>query len=165
MESQRLHLRPIAPDDLDTLFALWNDPDMCRYLWGNRELSREEVAEIITRSEQLYRDQGAGLWKVCDRASGAIVGCGGYWYFDDESELRILFGLAPQHWGMGLATELAECLIAYGFSTLNLDRIIGATEATNVSSQRVMEKAGMRFMERDRGNGRDIMYYLIEQGR
>ncbi|HEX6929705.1 MAG TPA: GNAT family N-acetyltransferase [Gammaproteobacteria bacterium] len=163
MESERLLLRPFATEDLDALHALWTDPDVRRYLWDNRQLTRDDTVEIIERSIALQRDEAAGLWAVEQRNTPGIIGFGGYWYFGEPPQLQILFGLRPEHWGMGLATELASCLIHYGFGTLRLARVTGATDRANVSSQRVMEKAGMRFIERVRTRDSDLMYYGIDR--
>lgn len=163
MESERLQLRPFNTGDLDDLHALWTDPDVRRHLWDNRRLGRDETAAIIDESVRLQREESAGLWAVERRGAKGLVGFGGYWYFGSPPQLQILFGLRPEHWGMGLATELAECLIQYGFGTLQLARVIGATDRSNVSSQRVMEKAGMRFVERVRNRDSDLMYYAIDR--
>ncbi|HEX6929319.1 MAG TPA: GNAT family N-acetyltransferase [Gammaproteobacteria bacterium] len=163
MESERLRLRPFMAGDLDDLHALWTDPDVRRHLWDNRQLGREDTAAIIDRSAALHRDESAGLWAVERRDAPGLVGFGGYWYFGEPPQLQILFGLRPEHWGMGLATELARCLIHYGFETLQLARVTGATDRANVSSQRVMEKAGMRFVERVRTRNSDLMYYVIDR--
>ena len=163
METERLVLRPFTATDLDALHALWTDPDVRRYLWDNRELSRDDTSEIIEKSIELHREEAAGLWAVERKGKPGLVGFGGYWYFGEPPQLQILFGLQPEHWGMGLATDLASCLIQYGFGTLRLRRVIGATDRANVSSQRVMEKAGMRFVERVRNRDSDLMYYAIDR--
>lgn len=163
METERLKLRPFTATDLDALHALWTDSDVRRYLWDNRELSRDDTAAIIETSSRLHQDEAAGLWAVERNDNPGLIGFGGYWYFGEPPQLQILFGLQPEHWGMGLATDLASCLIQYGFGTLRLRRVIGATDRANVSSQRVMEKAGMRFVERVRNRDSDLMYYAIDR--
>ncbi len=166
MKSERLQLKPISPEDVDALHALWNEPDVRRYLWGNRKLSVDDVAGIVERSQAMHAESRGGLWRVEGlegETAGELIGFGGFWEFGEEQNLQILFGLAPHHWGMGLATELARCLIDYGFDTLGMERIRGATESSNVSSQRVMEKAGMKFDERVRSGGRDTTYYVIRR--
>lgn len=165
MESDRLRLRPLHSDDLAALSALWNDPDVRRHLWQDKDkpLDEAEVAAIIRKSMALHDRLQAGLFAVCPKDDKKIIGFGGFWQFDDDEQLRIFFGIVPEHWGLGLATELAQCLIAYGFDTLQLDSIVGATESSNVSSQRVMEKAGMKFVERIRARGSDTRYYRIDR--
>lgn len=163
MESERLRFRPFTVSDRDAIHALWTDPDVRRYLWDNRELGLADTTAIIEQSVSLQEKDGAGLWAVERQGTKDLVGFGGYWYFGEPPQLQILFGLRPEHWGMGLATELAGALIDYGFGTLQLARVIGATDRANVSSQRVMEKAGMRFVERVRTRERDLMYYAIDR--
>lgn len=160
MKSDRLLLRPFEEDDLDALHALWTDPDVRRYLWDNRELSREETAEILQKSREMFEKEKTGLLAVEIPDVDGLVGFGGFWYFGDPPQRQILFGLEPQHWGMGLASELAQMLIRHGHETLGDAEVIGATDSSNISSQRVMEKAGMEFQRRERGRARDIMYFI-----
>ena len=81
---------------------------MRRYLWDNRELSRDDTSEIIEKSIELHREEAAGLWAVERKGKPGLVGFGGYWYFGEPPQLQILFGLHPEHWGQGLASELAD---------------------------------------------------------
>ena len=50
LRTERLVLRPIAGCDEAALHRLWTDPEVRRYLWENRILSREKVVEIINES-------------------------------------------------------------------------------------------------------------------
>lgn len=64
LESPRLRLRPVAPDDSAALWALWCDPDVRRYLWDDRVISREEadarVADCPVRVTGRYRYSALG---------------------------------------------------------------------------------------------------------
>ena len=160
MESERLTLRPIDDSDIDALLVLWNEPDLRRQFWGPEELRRQDVARLVAESKALAAEGKGGLHRVSDKGEpDTLVGFGGYWQFQGDKLPQIIFGLAPDHWGMGLATELARLLIAHGLDNLELPAVRGGTDAANVSSQRVMEKAGMSFVERVRAGGKDIRYY------
>jgi RimJ/RimL family protein N-acetyltransferase len=50
----------------------------------------------------------------------------------------------PDAWGQGYATEAAKAALAYGFETLKLPEIIAFTARTNLASQSVMRRIGMR---------------------
>ncbi|MDX1442173.1 MAG: GNAT family N-acetyltransferase [Gammaproteobacteria bacterium] len=163
MKSDRLQLRPFEDSDLDALHALWTDPDVRRYLWENLELSRDDTAKLLARSRQMFEDEKTGLLAVTPADGDELIGFGGFWYFGEPPRRQILFGLAPEHWGMGLASELARLLITHGFETLGDSKVIGATDSSNISSQRVMEKAGMKFDRRDRSGSRDIMYFVARR--
>lgn len=163
MKTERLMLRPFEDSDLDSLHALWTEPEVRRYLWDNRELDRQETAEILRKSRDMFSSEGTGLLAVQAPDADELIGFGGFWYFGEPPRRQILFGLHPQHWGMGLASELARLLIVHGLDVLGDEEVVGATDSSNISSQRVMEKAGMSFQRRDRSGGRDIMYFVARR--
>ncbi|MBD7984292.1 GNAT family N-acetyltransferase [Sporosarcina sp. Sa2YVA2] len=56
---------------------------------------------------------------------------------------EIAYILNPDYWGMGLATEVANLLISFGFSQLNFHRLYATCDPRNCGSIRVLEKVGM----------------------
>src|SRR5262245_58754509 len=76
-------------------------------------------------------------------------------YFHDPPQLELLYGIAPDRWNKGLATEAAIAMIGYGFEVLGFERIEASTDALNAASVRVMARAGMRFWKREITNGLD----------
>jgi RimJ/RimL family protein N-acetyltransferase len=58
-------------------------------------------------------------------------------------EVGLFWALFPDHWGNGYATEAARALVAYGFSELQLARIVATTENDNLRSIGVMKRLGM----------------------
>ena len=73
------------------------------------------------------------------------------------------YGIAPGHWGRGLATEAAVAMIRYGFDVLGFARIQASTDAANTASVRVMERAGLRFWKREMTNGLDTIHCAIHR--
>jgi ribosomal-protein-alanine N-acetyltransferase len=161
IETSRLFLRPVTSTDLDDLHRLWIDPDVRKYLWDDEIISRQLVASIIDRSIALFAENGFGLWLAFHRETNALAGFCGFWYFHEPPELQLLFGVAPDYWGKGLATEMTVAMIHYGFEELGFSRIIASADAPNVASIKVMEKAGMRFEKRAEIDGRDTVYFAI----
>jgi RimJ/RimL family protein N-acetyltransferase len=60
--------------------------------------------------------------------------------------------LAPSHWGRGYATEAAESLLAFGFSTLRLAAVRGITVSANERVTRLVEKLGFRRVAEEEGS-------------
>jgi RimJ/RimL family protein N-acetyltransferase len=52
--------------------------------------------------------------------------------------------LAAEYWGHGRATEGARAIVHHAFQTVGLAEIVATTVPANTTSQRVMEKLGMR---------------------
>ena len=61
-------------------------------------------------------------------------------------EIIIGWALARPYRGYGYATEAARTIIAYGFETLKLQRIMSCTDPDNTASINVMKKAGMQII-------------------
>jgi RimJ/RimL family protein N-acetyltransferase len=61
------------------------------------------------------------------------------------SEIGLFWALFPEYQHHGYATEAAAAMIAYGFDTLRLRRIVATTEHDNARSISVMRRLGMRL--------------------
>jgi RimJ/RimL family protein N-acetyltransferase len=71
IETERLLLRPIVWDDLDTV-ARWNaDERFTRHLAG--PLTREQTEEAFERWRRHWDEHGFGTLGIVDRASGERV--------------------------------------------------------------------------------------------
>ncbi|EUC41595.1 hypothetical protein COCMIDRAFT_8710 [Bipolaris oryzae ATCC 44560] len=66
-------------------------------------------------------------------------------HWQEMIELR--YGVAPVHWGKGMAREAAEAVMQWASSERGVRRFIAETEKENARSARVLEKMG--FTKRD----------------
>lgn len=75
LETERLILREMTMADFDSLYAVLGDSDiMQHYLYSFDE---ERVRGWINKNIERYRIFGFGLWAVCLKSSGEMVGdCG-----------------------------------------------------------------------------------------
>ncbi len=163
IETQRLVLRPFRVSDAEAMFRVWGDPEVMKYIPRGAYASVAEIEPRLERLARFHEQKGTSLWAVCLRepteesmwdtpigsAGLAPVGWAG-------PEIEVAYHLAKEYWGNGLATEAAAACLAYGFTELNLERIIGLTFKENVASQKVLEKIGMRKL------GLTTKYYGME---
>lgn len=163
IETARLWLRPCSVDDLDGLHRLWTHADMRRYLWDDETISRDVALTAIRSSEESFRTDGFGLWLVHLRDLDAAAGFCGFRHFGEPPEVEILYGIAPDLWGRGLATEAAHAMLRLGFEENGFARVYAGADPPNAASFRVMEKTAMRFSKRISIDGRDVIYYVIEK--
>ena len=75
LEAQRLLLREMNPDDFQALFQVLGDPEtMWHYPYT---FDGQHVRDWIERNMKRYRKDGFGLWAVCLKDSGEMIGdCG-----------------------------------------------------------------------------------------
>ncbi|MCS6924311.1 MAG: GNAT family N-acetyltransferase [Candidatus Binatia bacterium] len=163
LATARLWFRPLTLSDVDALHRLWTEPGIRKYLWDDQVIPRQQAAEIVARSVELFAEAGIGLWGMFQQGAEALIGFCGYWYFRDPPELELLYGVAPAHWGKGFATEAARAMLRYGFEELGFRRVVGSTEVVNIASVRVMEKAGMVVARRAAVNGCDTVFFVLSR--
>ena len=145
LETERLRLRPYRLTDVDELHRLWIDPEVCRYLWDGVRIARERAASTVADAIRCFEERGFGQWVVCLRDSPSVIGFCGLLPAERASEAELLYGLAPAHWGRGLATEAARTMVRLGFEQHGLTRIVAICDTPNVASIRVMRRVGMRL--------------------
>lgn len=147
MHTERLLLRPFQEDDLQALYEMQSDEAVVRYLYHDAR-SLDEVRPVLARkiAGVAVEREGDGLnAAVVLRDTGELVADISLWVVSEGHQQGELgFVVHPAHQRRGYATEAARPMLDFAFGTMGLHRVIGRTEARNVSSARVLEKLGMR---------------------
>jgi [ribosomal protein S5]-alanine N-acetyltransferase len=140
--TERVRLRPLTPDDLDALHAtVFGDPEVS---WTRTARSYEDGRESLDAKIAAYRERGFGMLAVEDRETGEVLGYAGLQHLEDGPEVEVGYYLGRKAWGRGLATEIARRVVEYGFTELELPRIVAVVRPDNAASQNVLSKAGLR---------------------
>jgi ribosomal-protein-alanine N-acetyltransferase len=153
LETDRLIFRHLLPGDLDSLYALYCDPDVCKYIPDAPRTYDETREELEWFRNGHPKHPELGLWATIQKDSGVLIGrCGLLpWTIGGQNEVEVAYLLAKQVWGQGLGTEAALAIADYGFEQLRFSRLICLIDADNQASIKVARKIGMTF-ERE---GRD----------
>ena len=147
LETERLSLRRLVPEDLDDLYRLYRDPEIRRY-FPEGVLSYEETKEELEWFLNGHpRHPELGLWATIHKETNQFIGrCGLLpWTIDGQDEVEVAYLLAKEFWGQGLATEAARAIAQYAFEKLHLTRLICLINHDNRASINVATKAGMSF--------------------
>jgi RimJ/RimL family protein N-acetyltransferase len=158
----RLDLAPIGMSDSAALLHVFRDADVRRYLLDGKSVSADWVTAEIRASERRFGRGGAGLWAVRRLGDPSIIGFVGFREFFDPPELQLLYGLLPDHWGRGLATEAAAAACRFAFETLGWTEVRAAIDVPNTASGAVLERLGFR-LERTTDDG-TAFYVLARRG-
>lgn len=146
LETDRLLLRPLVASDYDAMYRVWSDPDVMRYIypggWPHDEaVSRRAVETLSGQFETL----GFGQWAVCRRSDGELVGYCGFKPGAEEGTAEMLYGFVRAVWGQGYASEAVRAALTFGFRRAGFRLVYASTAVDNTASQRVLQRAGMRF--------------------
>jgi ribosomal-protein-alanine N-acetyltransferase len=143
LETSRLILRQMRPDDADALALVLSDPETMRFYPA--PFDRARVEQWIARQILRYMDNGCGLWAMVLKSKPEVIGdCGlTFQNIDGANEVEIGYHVRRDHWGQGLAPEAARACRDFGFARLPVERIVSLIRPANLPSRRVAEKNGM----------------------
>ena len=115
-------------------------------------------AGLVLTAAQGGRDLGPfGTYQIIRREDGAVIGaCGFQGPPDDMGAVRVGYGLAESARRQGYATEALRGLLRWAAAQDGLTAVLGDTTRTNVRSQKVMTRAGMRLV----GEDGELLYYM-----
>lgn len=138
IETERLTIRPLVPDDAAALLAVWGDPENERFVGSTMPTSVEEVRSWLSRWSQ---------WGVWEKATGELVGDCGLHFDEGFQEWELSYGLRRDRWGRGYATEAARACVRHGFDEMGLEKIVADVDPGNTASQHVLEKLGFSHVD------------------
>ncbi len=147
---ERVRLRPIEKDDLPRFVKWFADPEFRSHLstalpfslgqeekWYERNLAAGESQAWAVDAQPA--DMAVGPWVHIGSAGLHRINWRDRW-----AELGIGIG-AHDYWNRGYGTDAVLTLLAYGFDTLNLNRIMLRVFADNARAIRCYEKAGFQL--------------------
>lgn len=141
----RLLAERLTPAHLPELRRMDRNQGFMAHLGG----VRDEAATLLYLERNLahWEAHGFGVWMLRDRARATVIGRAVLRHLDVEGadEVETGYGLYPEFWGRGLATEAACACVRIGREQLGLPSVVAVTLPTHHASQRVMVKAGLVY--------------------
>lgn len=147
LETERLYFREMNQADFNSL---------CKILQGEETMyayegafSDKEVQEWLDRQILRYQKWNFGLWAVILKENEEMIGQCGLtmqpWKETEVLEIGYLFNRA--YWHKGYATEAAKACKKYAFEILKADEVCSIIRDTNIASQNVAIRNGMRIAD------------------
>jgi RimJ/RimL family protein N-acetyltransferase len=139
-----LRLRPWRVDDIDAVWAAFQDPDII--LWnGGGVASRVDALAMLGRRIDWSSGDHAS-WAVVDPATDEVLASVSLHSIDRlQGDAEIGYWTAPGARGRGVAAGAVDAVCRWAFATLPVDRIELCHAVENAGSRRVAEKAGFTY--------------------
>ncbi len=124
IQTERLVLRELRPDDTDLLLEIFSDPIAMKYYPGTK--SRSETRSWISRNLSSYREHGYGMWATFSSSTGEFVGQVGLTLQEVEghAETELGYLLVREFWGRGIASEAARACRDFAFEKLGKSHLV-----------------------------------------
>jgi RimJ/RimL family protein N-acetyltransferase len=173
IETERLLLRRITPDDLPFYARVHADPDVARYLAHGRPRSVQETNSWLSAMLDSYREMQLGQIAITRKSDGALVGrCGlshletevtaqpdgsrlGY-YFPTRApagvqlveELELGYTLDRAEWGKGYGREAVGAVWHYAAACWPDRTVVSLIHPDNARSVRLASTFGVKLVDR-----------------
>lgn len=150
IETDRLIMRDIEPEDVEGIFKLDSDPEVHKFL-GNKPIKTMlEAEKAIDYVRNQYEKKGIGRWAVINKQTGDFMGWSGLKYEEQVRDLPyydIGYRFIREYWGKGYATESATACLKYGFEVLKLEEIGGAAIVDHEASIKILKRIGLKQLD------------------
>ena len=143
IETGRLVLRNMVPEDYEAVFKWCGDPDVARYMVYPLYTRAEDVRtwlESLDPDDPDDYDAGIVL-----KETGELIGSGGLFYKPEDDLWTIGYNLRKDQWGHGYVVETILGILEHVKTQREVRGIQGSFAAENYKSRRVMEKLGMTY--------------------
>jgi len=146
LRTPRLLLRPITDVDVDEMAAVYDDPEVVRFI---KPLDRTGTADQVARFVDEWQEHGFGILAVVDAATGRFLGRSGLHYWPQFDEVEVGWVLRRDAWGQGLATEAGAASLAWAFKEHSLSLVTAIIARGNRGSIGVARRLGMSVLRED----------------
>ena len=149
LETQRLKLRPFEDSDFDTAVPYYRDPEFLSAV--EESPPKEPVTKEYLKSAGKYMRKDGFLFAIVEKASDRTIGevCLQWMNLErgkiaGEKIMRLPIAIWDKTlWGKGYGKEIVQCLMAYAFEELGIDRFCAMdVQADNARSKALWESLG-----------------------
>lgn len=138
-------MRKMTTADYDALHAVLADKEiMSHYPY---DFDEARVRDWIERNIKRYKEDGFGLWALCLKESGQMIGDCGLTLQNIEGQFlpEIGYHVRKDCQGKGFAKEAAKAVRDWAFANTDYPALYSYCKYTNVPSYKTAESIGMRF--------------------
>jgi RimJ/RimL family protein N-acetyltransferase len=169
IETPRLRLRAHRRDDLQPCFAMWSNPEVCKFI-GQASSEQQTWARILAYAGH-WELMGFGYWAIELADEKTFVGEIGLADFhrDIADSMRgvpeLGFAIDSAFGGNGYATEAARSVLAWADANLDHERTVCLINEQNAKSVGVAQKVGYTIFERAAFRGTPTLFLARPRGK
>ena len=141
IQTERLILRSLMPEDTKPLFEMRTDPIHQQFIDRPIPEKEREMEEFIQKIQHGIENDQWIYWAIQGPNESSLMGTICLWNWKKEQRTaEVGFELALRWQGNGYMQEALEAVIQYGFDQMQLTAIQAYTHALNIKSIQLLLK-------------------------
>ena len=143
--TERLVLRWVSENDIDSLYEVFSDPQVMRY-WSTPPYTNREDAVKLQREIAAGNENNTMIkWGLALRESDHLIGTTTLFNLSLENgRAELGYAMGHAHWGKGYMNEALQALLFHAFEVMNIRRLEADVDPRNTASIRTLERLGFQ---------------------
>lgn len=150
IKTDRLVLRPLSINDLDTVHTYASDPENTRFMMRLPNDTKEETAQFLSNVTEEWKKASPDFYEFAITLDGKQIGAISCALNEQKDEGELGWIINKRYWKMGYAAEAAFAIKDFAINTLKIRMLTANCDSRNADSYRLMEKIGLQ-LESDNG--------------
>ena len=147
VETSRLLIREITPQDVPSLYELYADASITAYMDDLYPEMEQEISYTRDYISNIYGFYGYGMWLITLKDTGMVIGRAGLEYKEGYEGLELGFMLGVKYQQQGYAYEACSAILEYGREWLGQNSFRAIVHKDNLPSRRLCERLGFSLNE------------------
>lgn len=145
LTTDRLLLRAILPEDIHQVYRGLSNPEVTKH-YAVSYSSLEATREQMDWYANMIKNDTGRCWAICSADNAVFYGVATLVFWNKEHrKAETGFWIFPEYWGMGIVYEAMQKIVDFGFTEMNLHRIMAESEDDNKRSIAVLKKLGFLY--------------------
>ncbi|WP_299456650.1 GNAT family N-acetyltransferase [uncultured Microscilla sp.] len=162
LTSERLLYIPVTEAEREGYMAWYTNDEVMKYITG-KGLTKAQANERFAKAiESNLANPEMGLYVVKHRDTNKNIGIAKLAYFNDDNTAEVGYGMMPDSWGKGYATEMLLCLMAHCRTLPQIKTLVGIVKPENKASVKVLTKQGFVLDKVALSRGGEEAYYKLD---
>lgn len=165
-ETERLTIRPTNESDSEFIFKLLNTPKWLKFI-GDRNIKSVEHAKEYIKEKMIPQLERLGYsnYTLITKQDNQKIGTCGLYDREGLEGIDIGFAFLPEYEKMGYAFESSNKLMEIASREFDIQIISAITMKENISSQKLLEKLGLKLIGTTRipNDDEELLLYRIEK--
>lgn len=163
LTTRHLLIRELAPCNLPTLYALYNDKENLCFMEPEEKDYDAFYEKLSAYIDKVYPFYDFGLWGVFLKETGELIGEFGIQpsIICDREEIELGYLLSRKHQKKGYAKEAIRAIFRYAKKQLACDRIVAKIHKDNKASIATAIACGMQFEKKLSPPDEQYLLYVI----
>lgn len=147
LKTERLILRPLGIEDINTVHAYASDIENTRYMLHLPNDTIEETMDFLTQVTNEWQKAVPLFYEFAITLEGEHIGAVGVYLNEQRTEGELGWILNKKYWGKGFATEAANAVKDFAVNQLKVSTLFARCDYRNAPSSNVMKKIGLNLVK------------------